>query len=398
MSHPLINRNADLRQLRDEGYYVEVVGAYLMIKNVPYVNAAKQVRYGTLVSELTLAGEATQRPNTHVAYFAGEHPCNSNGNKLKPIEFGSTHAQMSDVVVQHSFSAKPAEGYSDYYHKMATYANILSTPARLIEPGATAQVFPPSEEGVTQADPIFVYADTASVRAGIGAVSDKLRGGKIGIVGLGGTGSYVLDLVAKTPVSEIHLFDGDLLLNHNAFRSPGAPSLEELGGVPAKVNYFAAIYSRMHRGVTAHCGFVDASNVAELHGLDFVFLCLDRGEAKKLIIEHLEAWGISFVDVGMGVSLVDGALHGVARTTASTASARAHVREKGRIPFSDGVGNDYAQNIQIADLNALNAALAVIKWKKLRGFYHDLEGEHYSTYTIDTNSLNNADQGGTVGS
>jgi hypothetical protein len=40
----------------------------------------------------------------------------------------------------------------------------------------------------------------------------KLELGKIAIIGLGGTGSYVLDLAAKTPVKEIHLFDGDKFL------------------------------------------------------------------------------------------------------------------------------------------------------------------------------------------
>ncbi len=47
----------------------------------------------------------------------------------------------------------------------------------------------------------------------------------------------------------------------------------------------------------------------------------------------------------------------------------------------------YDQNIQLADLNALNAALAVIKWKKSLGFYHDSEKEHNSTYSINCNLL-----------
>lgn len=56
------------------------------------------------------------------------------------------------------------------------------------------------------------------------------------------------------------------------------------------------------------------------------------------------------------------------------------------------VNDEYAQNIQIADLNALNAALAVIKWKKLCGFYQDFEHEHHSTYTSDGNAMTNEDQ------
>jgi hypothetical protein len=47
----------------------------------------------------------------------------------------------------------------------------------------------------------------------------------------------------------------------------------------------------------------------------------------------------------------------------------------------------YDQNIQVADLNALNATMAVIKWKKLSGFYGDYERELNSFYTIDTNAL-----------
>ena len=87
---------------------------------------------------------------------------------------------------------------------------------------------------------------------------------KLGIVGVGGTGSYVLDLTAKTPVKEIHLFDGDRFLQHNAFRSPGAPSADELRALPYKVDYFEKIYSKMRRGIVPHAYHLDASNVAQL--------------------------------------------------------------------------------------------------------------------------------------
>jgi hypothetical protein len=50
------------------------------------------------------------------------------------------------------------------------------------------------------------------------------------------------------------------------------------------------------------------------------------------------------------------------------------------------------QNIQIADLNMLNAVFAVIRWKKLYGFYADDEHELFTAYTIAANQLLNADQ------
>ena len=94
----------------------------------------------------------------------------------------------------------------------------------------------------------------------------------------------------------------------------------------------------------------------------------------------------------MGVELTDDALGGILRVTTSTVQKRGQLKERHRIPFSDGDGNDeYSRNIQIADLNALNAALAVIKWKKLFGFYRDLDREHFTTYTIDGNQLLNED-------
>jgi hypothetical protein len=98
--------------------------------------------------------------------------------------------------------------------------------------------------------------------------------------------------------------------------------------------------------------------------------------------------GVPFIDLGMGIELVDGSLGGILRVTMSTSKNRAEAR--GRISFAGGGNNNaYASNIQIAELNALNAILAVIKWKKLQGFYRDLEGESHCTYTTDGNMLLN---------
>ena len=68
------------------------------------------------------------------------------------------------------------------------------------------------------------------------------------------------------------------------------------------------------------------------------------------------------------------------------------MRDQKRIGLSGGGADGvYSRNIQIAELNALNAALAVIKWKKLLGFYRDLENEHFSAYTLDGNVIVNED-------
>jgi hypothetical protein len=359
------------------------------MRDVPYVNSRRQVRSGTLISSLNVAGDITRTPDTHVAYFDGEFPCASDGQPLHQISHQSAAFDLGNgVSAKHSFSSKPASGYADYYEKMTTYAAILGGPAAVLKPGVSPRTFRSPED---EENSVFNYTETASDRAGIGALSALLASERIAIIGLGGTGAYVLDLVAKTPVREIRIIDGDEFLQHNAFRAPGAPSIGELREAPKKVDYFKRVYSRMHKGIAAYAVALSAGNLHLLDGITFAFICMDAGEAKKLAVHNLELLGVSFIDAGMGLELVDGSLGGILRVTASTPDKRTHVHQ-GRIPFAnDGADNIYSSNIQVADLNALNAVMAVIKWKKLKGFYRDLECEHHSTYTTDGNMLLNGD-------
>lgn len=107
----------------------------------------------------------------------------------------------------------------------------------------------------------FVYPDTASTRAGIEAVSRRLAGGTIAIIGLGGTGSVVLDLISKTPADRIMLIDGDRAEQHNAFRWPGAMAIEDIAEGLGKVEYFARVYGQMHTGITAHAAHLNAETI-----------------------------------------------------------------------------------------------------------------------------------------
>lgn len=388
MSRQLISRSPDLKRLQDEGFEIEILSGHLLVHAVPYVNSCRVVARGTLVTDLTLAGDITTRPGSHIAFFIGEHPCRTDGVEIPQIKLanGVPPPVAHGIPAQHSFSNKPATGYADYYEKMTRYIEIISAPAAALEPGADARTFKVIES--SESDCVFHYVDTASSRSGIGALQQKLAVGRVAIIGLGGTGSYVLDLVAKTPVKQIHLFDGDQFLQHNAFRSPGAAPLDALLRCQSKVAYLKQIYASMHRGIVAHERYATAADVLELQGFDFVFICVDKGSARRLLIEALQAANTPFIDVGMGIELIEesGELLGICRVTSSTATAKDHVAR--RVSLSVVEADDaYARNIQIADLNALNAALAVIKWKKLCGFYQDLEREHHSTYSVNVNQL-----------
>lgn len=384
MSRALISRSPDLQRLVDEGYEVDVQADHLVVHSVPYVTASKEVKRGTLVSRLTLAGGVLERPNDHVMLFTGEQPCDQHGVVIAQIQHQAEHKVLAEgLVVDRSFSSKPPNGYADHFEKMTTYAAILTAPARVLEPDATAKTFRRIE--ASEDESVFLFMDTASTRAGIRALTEKFQDERVGIIGVGGTGSYILDLLAKTPVSEIHLFDGDRFLNHNAFRAPGAATIAELQTGPNKAARFRDVYSTMRRGVIAHEEFLLETNLGLLDNLTFVFICIDRGSAKPAIFARLEQLGIPFIDVGMGIDVANDQLAGILRVTASTITKREHAHRL--VSFADGPDDIYDSNVQVAELNALNAALAVLKWKKLRGFYRDLEKEHHATYTIDVNMM-----------
>lgn len=388
MSHRLINHSPDLKRLRDEGYHIQVRRGHLLVHDVPYVDANRRVQRGTLVAPLAAAdGRAASKPNNHVAHFIGDQPCDREGREIAGIKHSVARKKLATgITVDRSFSNKPRGGYPDYYAMMTRYIEMISAPAAALDPKSTAQTEPPYSTADEDASP-FAYIDTASSRAGITEMAERLALGKVAIVGLGGTGSYVLDQVAKTPVREIHLYDGDVFSSHNAFRAPGAASLDSLSERLAKVAYWKQVYSPMHKGIVAHADYVTDENIGEVANMNFVFICIDKGSPKRLLFDRLEQHDVPFIDVGLGVTFdAGGLLAGQVRTTTSTPADRVTART--HVSF-DNVEeqNIYDQNIQVADLNMLNAALAVIRWKKHFGFYRDLEGEHNSVYVIDGNHM-----------
>ena len=210
MSQQLINRSPDLWQLRDEGYDIEARSGWLIVRDVPYVNSRREVRRGIIAAELTLTGDVTTTPRDHTVWFAGDPPCRADGTEINIRASNGPHTIDRDLVFDHYLSRKPVgEPYRDFHHKIETYVGIISGPTQVLDPKVTAQTFPIVE--AKEEESVFNYIDTASSRAGINIITQKLEIGRIAIIRLGGTWSYVLDFVAKTPVKEIHLFDGDKL-------------------------------------------------------------------------------------------------------------------------------------------------------------------------------------------
>ncbi|KZC15776.1 hypothetical protein RHOFW510R12_00370 [Rhodanobacter sp. FW510-R12] len=388
MSSSLIARSPDLLRLRNEGFHLVLQGGYLLVHDVPYVNPNRGVERGTLAFRVDLTGDIAVKPQEHTAYFTGKCPCDSQGHPLSAIINNSTTAVVNGITINHYLSAKPRTAdhlYQSYYEKVTKYVAQLEGHAQHLTPSVSARTFP-----VVLADgdePVFAYEDTASTRAHVGVPTDRLRSQRIAIVGLGGTGAYVLDLVAKTPVAMVHLWDGDILQQHNAFRYPGAVSLETLRAAPTKVGYLVGVYQAMHRHIVPHAEMITADNAHLLRDFDYVFACVDRADARRLILNALEGSSTTLIDVGMGVRMnAAQELLGQCRVT---------VVDPGRDPVAIATlplaGRDdenlYATNVQVADLNALNAFMAVETWKKRSGFYASRSSSSLTVYATSNSTM-----------
>jgi hypothetical protein len=229
---------------------------------------------------------------------------------------------------------------------------------------------------------VFKVRDSLTSRAEIGDLASLFKDDRIAIIGLGGTGSYVLDFLAKTPVKEILGFDGDWFHVHNAFRSPGWIGIDYLGKRKAEV--YQSIYETFREGIRIETKYILADSLEELDGVTFAFVCVDKGQARSEIVDLLNKMHIPFIDVGMGLDRDKGPISGILRTTNFTAGSAESILAKQWVPLTDPPDDIYHNNIQIGELNALNACIAVIKYKQIRGFYNDDNQFSQLLFTIDS--------------
>lgn len=371
MFQKLVNRNDDLLRLVQRGYAVAFDSTnHLVVRDIPYLDAAGALQIGALVAKLEFIDQERVKQTDHQVFFAGSPPYGLDGKPISNLGGGEHKLTLSDackdVVVERSFSNKPkATGvFPDFFAKIESYVAIISGPA-IERHGANPYTFRVVEH--TGADPTFTIHDTLTSRAEITDLVGRFKDDVIAVIGLGGTGAYVLDFLVKTPVREIRSFDMDRYYVHNAFRSPGHLNMEELGQTKADV--YQGRYENFRHGLSIRPRFIDAQSSSELEGVTFAFVCVDKGSARAGIFDLLISMRIPFIDVGMGLNRKQGALNGMLRVTYFSADDAQTIRQMQLAELSDRPDDVYRANIQIAELNALNACLAVVKYKQLRGFF-----------------------------
>jgi ThiF family len=398
MSETLISLNPDLAKLEAAGLHLRIIegksAMHLIVEGICAANSKREIITGALYTPLEMDQNRKTRnpvPNHQCWWIGSEPPCDPTGAVMDEFMSNKTPEDKGDgITTLVGFSMKWKQdgvmvSYPDYYEKIRSYIAPIWAAASAIDNTCSPYSNKPVAAVVETQERVFHYPDMATTRAGIGAATAKLLVQRVAIIGMGGTGSYILDLLAKVPIGEIHLYDGDVFQLHNAFRAPGAPRKEELTE-PKKVDWFSSIYSRMHKGIVPHAYNVTEANIDELAGFTFVFVAVDDPKARKGILHGLIARGVPFIDVGMDMELNKAnSLMGMCRYTVGLPDFNAHVAQV--VSFDDGPENNIYRNIQVADMNMQIASMAVMKWKKLLGFYADSKQEHHGLYNIETGSL-----------
>lgn len=384
----LVRNSPDLARLVQDGLAVRIVNGFLVVDDIPFVDSAAQVQRGALLCPLDLSGTTTTPPSTHVMCFIGGVPRDKNGHAIDGLVNDGVEkwSATPELTAACGFSQKPSAcGYCDFYEKVTYYVAMIVGPAQAIDPDASPYTYRPMQ--TDEDDGVFLYVDTFSSRAGITELNDQLALDKVVIVGLGGTGAHLLDALAKTPAWTVHLYDEDVFRSHNAFRAPGAASFEDVAAGVKKVDYYAETCSVMRRGIIPHPVNVTAENVHELLDANFVFLAMDSGPDKKAIVDTLIANRISFIDTGVGLGKDPGGINGQLRITTSTPGRSEHITKDGLISYFVGEDAEYDTNLQVNELNAVTANLAIIRYKKILGFYADVEDERHTVYVVDSGDL-----------
>lgn len=367
-----------------DGYDMVLENGHLVVRRLPYLAPSGLRRDGRLVLPVNTTGGVVADATDHRIWFAGDEPRDERGTVLAGSD---PHGFGNGETANYLLSFKPPSGaYQSLDEKIRTYARILRDAARETDssvtdtPGGSLQVVPD--------DLPFVYSDTNTTRAGLTNLNNLFRGHTIAIVGLGGTGSYILDQVAKTWVDRIILIDGDEFENHNAFRAPGAAAHDVVLAKPNKAVHFAGEYSRMHTGITAHPVDLTFDNLDLLNGATFVFLAAADGEARPEIMRWLGEHEVPFIDVGMSFRQGTGGLTGMAKVAAYLPGEDAPLPTAPPKPPGE---DDYTSNVQVAELNAINANLAVIRWKRHLGFYATHESTNLTMFKLYLNELRNGE-------
>jgi molybdopterin/thiamine biosynthesis adenylyltransferase len=184
----------------------------------------------------------------------------------------------------------------------ATIARVLGGGDFLEVVGIGPEIAWGREADASDGDPVF----DRQVRAFGAAGQSRLGGMRVGIVGLGGTGSVVLEQLAHLGVKDFLLIDPDVVDRTNLNRLIGA-SPSDVN--ERKVEVAAAHAMRINPKIQIESIFGSvllASVAEELSDTDFVFCCTDSHGSRAVLNQFAYQYLVPVIDMGVAIVAAGG--------------------------------------------------------------------------------------------
>ena len=310
-----------------------------------------------------------QGSNTHVADIRGltnGAVCDRMGNQIgNPVR--TDNGNSCTISIQ-----RDEAGYRDGWEALKTYINAIYGGFLASDPSSSHQAERP-----------YTFQILGERSRDEVQWLDLVRGEKTVIVGLGGVGAWIADLLVMADVAEINGWDDDLIEGKNIIRMPGAVSPDWIG--KSKAQWFEETYSKIHHQVHGHKESVSDQNAKEMcTNTTFGFVAVDNDEGREIACNAMAEVGIPFIDVGIAVNRIEDQITCSIRLTISAPYDDAWRKA---VPKVDKAGQDIYGKLELPDIAAIAAGLVVQSWRKIRGQMAQDCASECMVYRAETNTI-----------
>lgn len=131
---------------------------------------------------------------------------------------------------------------------------------------------------------------------------EKIESTKVAVVGVGGTGSHVIQQLAYLGVKTFVLIDSDTVKETNLNRLIGA-SNSDIGKSKVEIGKRSIEFINPSSNVTTVADtFISEAGVEALKGVDFIFGCMDKEGGRLLLTEFCKAYEKPYLDIATEIS------------------------------------------------------------------------------------------------
>lgn len=101
-NNELASHNDDIDRLLTKGYALRVDGAYLVVRDIPYLDGNGERKLGAIVTQLVFIDKVRVQQHDHQVFFAGAIPHGLDGSPIPNLAGGPTTIPLikTDVVVE----------------------------------------------------------------------------------------------------------------------------------------------------------------------------------------------------------------------------------------------------------------------------------------------------------